>query len=101
MLMNLGTSYHSKGPHGIIGSTLQPNTVKTWALGIHSIGMLIKDVDSVLDVTINPSGHKEELKGRINSDAKDRSNIKNKLEESIHLLDTGSHPPGRIVHERP
>ena len=37
-----------------------------------------------------------ETEARIHSDAKDRSNIKNKLEESIHPLDTATHPSGLV-----
>jgi len=83
------------GPSGIIGITLKPETLKTWALGLHICHCLEKDITSLLgkEQDINQEAHKEEMKARIVSDGADQQSIQNKLKLCIDPLDPTSHPP--------
>jgi len=91
---------YGKGPGGIIGNTLKPSTVKTWALSLHICSMLAKDFsDMITGEKSNPNLHKEEMKSRMTSDANDRAKIGQKLQESVDPLDPSAHPEatGSIV----
>ncbi len=68
------------GQEGIIGITLQPETLKRWALGLHICTKLKKDIKTMVrgDVEAHVMTHKEEGRSRIKSDSNDRSNIRDK-----------------------
>lgn len=87
---------HGKG--GIIGITLKPETLKTWALSLHICSKLEADITEMVngenDKTQNV--HKEESQARIFSDGKDREGIRHKLEMCINPLDPASHPEGIV-----
>lgn len=86
---------YGHGPNGIIGITLKPETLKTWALGLHICSRLEQDI---LDITRNNNQekcqitHKEEMAARISSDREDRRNIQKKLQLCIDPLDSSLHP---------
>lgn len=89
---------YGKGPRGIIGVTLKPNTLKTWALSLYSCRELAKDISDMTTVEKNDTRqHKEEMNARIASDAKDRAKIRQKLRESIDPLDPSSHPSEAFI----
>jgi hypothetical protein len=90
---------HGKG--GIIGFTLQPETLKTWAVNLHICSKLESNLSKMID---DDGGnvqniHKEEAQARISSDMKDSEGIQHKLEMSSNPLDSVSHPEG-IVNGR-
>ena len=85
---------YGHGPRGIIGITLKPETLKTWALGLHICSRLEQDIADITEgerVTKQET-HKEETTARIQSDAKDRGSIRRKLELCIDPLNPSSHP---------
>ena len=85
---------YGHGPRGIIGITLKPETLKTWALGLHICSRLEQDIADITEgerVTSQET-HKEETTARIRSDAKDRESIRIKLELCIDPLNPSSHP---------
>ena len=88
---------YGKGHNGIIGITLKPNTLKTWALSLHICSVLAKDVSDMTSDEQHQHQHKEEMKARMTADAADRSKIREKLQESIDPLDPSSHPHGNLV----
>ena len=73
---------YGKGPGGLMGITLRPKTVAVWALSLHTISGLVKDVDDLSD---NPSErdvvlhHKGEGMSRMKNDGADRLKIRHKL----------------------
>jgi hypothetical protein len=83
---------HSQG--GIIGITLRPETLKTWALSLHICSQLERDVEKLSEERkeIVQMYHKEEMKSRIASDAKDRDRIRCKLQLLIDPMDPCSNP---------
>ncbi len=86
---------YGHGQGGIIGITLKPETLKTWALGLHICSSLESNlasmVDSEKEAQINDV-HKEERKARIKADTMDRDGIRRRLELCIDPLDTDDHP---------
>ena len=66
------------GNLGIIGITLKPETLKTWALSLHVCGQLLEDL-SILRECERPNfiqrAHKEEAQGRISADPADREGL--------------------------
>ena len=85
---------YGHGPRGIIGITLKPETLKTWALGLHICSRLEQDIADITEgerVTSQET-HEEETTARIRSDAKDRESIRIKLELCIDPLNPSSHP---------
>ena len=84
---------YGHGPGGIIGITLKPETLKTWALGLHICSRLEQDIADVVgnEQERVQETHKEETKARIASDSADRQNIREKLTLSIDPLDSTNH----------
>ena len=92
---------YGKGKHGIIGITLNPEALKSWALSLHVCGQIVADVAEMRgdeSVARQVSVHKEEGKPRIKSDAKDRQDIRVKLAQCIPPLDHQQHPEGSFVN---
>ena len=86
---------YGHGFGGIIGITLKPETLKTWALGLHVCCQLEQDT---VNLSCNEQdkcqlNHKEEAKSRIKSNRADRENLSKKLELCIDPLDHASYPP--------
>ncbi len=63
---------------GLVGITLNQSALKRWALSLHTCSRLIKDVAEMREGTESPSVmmHKEEMKGRKESDGTDRKKTK-------------------------
>ena len=59
---------YGKGPSGIIGSTLNDNTLATWALSLGIVGQMRRNLEIVLDRDVQNviTWHKEERHIRIN-----------------------------------
>ena len=91
---------YGHSPGGIVGITLQPNTLKRWALSLHLCAQLRKDVFSLSDPDkqATVTTHKEEGISRIATDATDRQKIREKLVTCIDPLKPDSHPPGSLVN---
>ena len=73
---------------GIIGITLQPETLKIWALGLYIRCRIVEDMTHMSDhhSVQAQETHKEESKSRIRADAADRKVIREKLEQCINHL---------------
>ena len=86
---------YGHGPGGIIGITLKPEALKTWALSLHICSCLEQDIISLVgkEQDLSQEAHKEEMKTRIVSDGVDRQSIRDKLKLCIDPLDPTSHPP--------
>ena len=95
MLIETTFMRYGHGPGGIIGITLKPETLKTWALSLHICSRLEQDIITLVgkEQDISQEAHKEEMKARIASDGADRQSIQNKLKLCIDPLDPSSHPP--------
>ena len=80
---------HGKGSRGLVGITLQPKSVKQWALSLHACAQVLLDLEKMRDRERckDQLRHKEELPGRIKSDQIDRSKIRKMLDTMIHPLD--------------
>lgn len=89
---------YGHSPGGIIGFTLQPSTLKRWALGLHISTQLKRDMLSMTEKNVHNevTSHKEEGHARIQSDAIDREKIRNRLLTFIDPLNPESHSPGLI-----
>ena len=87
---------YGHGQAGIIGITLKPETIKTWALSRHTCSQLVEDIAALRgesDENRFQTSHKEEANARIESDKKDREELKCKLDLCIHPLMPEIHPP--------
>lgn len=63
------------GKFGIIGNTLRPETMKTWALSLHVCGKIVEDISGMRENEPLPkmqTVHKEEASARITADKGDR-----------------------------
>ena len=80
---------HGKDLHGLVDITLQPKTVKQWALSLHACAQVLLDLEKMRDRERckDQLTHKEELPSRIKSDQIDRSKIWKMLDTMIHPLD--------------
>ena len=91
---------YGHSPGGIVGITLQPSTLKRWALSLHICVQLKKNIISLSDHDVHHTitTDKEESATRIMTDSVDREKIRKKLATCIDPLDPSSHPPGNIVN---
>ena len=88
--MAIETTYmrYGHGRKGIVGITLKPETLKTWAYSLHACNRVtnnlneMRDKEGVSAQTI----HKEEMPSRIKADALDRKALCEKLELVIDPL---------------
>ena len=85
---------YGHGQSGIIGITLRPETLKTWAYSIHACNKLVHGLDLMRSQEPHSSQthHKEEMKGRVKLDCKDRKTLQDKLQICIDPLHHGQHP---------
>ena len=71
--MAIGTTFmrHGHGCRCIVGITWKQETLKTRAYSLHACNVIINDLYKMLDRGCSPSQtyHKEEIPGRIKSDA--------------------------------
>ena len=49
-------------------------------------------------ISIGPTHHKEEAKGRIKADQEDRLSLRNTLDVCINPFDNESHPDGALIN---
>ena len=96
MFIEITFMRYGNGPGGIIGITVKPETLKTWALSLHVC--VEQDVDKLLEKNQNTSkeAHKEEMKARITKDGTDRESNPDKLKLCIDPLAPTSHPPNIV-----
>lgn len=84
------------GLNGIIGITLKPETLKTWALSLHICTQLEEDLLNISQEECQQKAkqhkHKEEMKARIGKDNKDREGLRHQLQNYIDPLKPESHP---------
>ena len=85
---------YGKGPGCLVGVTLKPSTIKQWSLSLHTTSRVESDINELRHQhgTREATTHKEEMPGRMASDAKDRGNIQQKLEMCIAPLNSDNHP---------
>lgn len=99
MLIETTFMRFGKSRGGIKGITLQPNTVKKWALSLHVCGQLSKDVQDMIDGEESKkvhTFHKEESAARIKCDEEDRKKIRQKLQTCMNPLVIEDHPDGIV-----
>ena len=99
--MAIETTYmrYGHGHSGIIGLTMRPEALKTWAMSIHAINTVMADMNTIdNDEVPSQTHHKEESKGRIKTDAADRNALKEKLGMSIDPLDPEQHPEDGLIN---
>ena len=85
---------YGKARGGIVGITLKPEAMKTWALSLHTCGKLAADIDAMResDKPTTQKTHKEESVTRIEADKIDRNGLKEKIGQSIHPFIPDQHP---------
>ena len=91
---------YEHGDGGITGVTQNDECVKTWVYGIHICCTILQDLDEMRDVDPAPSQlhHKEEDKGHITSDGKDRLSLREKQEWCIDPRDPEKYPRDGLVN---
>ena len=80
--MGIETNYmlYGKSRFGIIGFTLQPETLKTWAYSLNICTGIMKDLSDMAEgKSETPDKHKEEGTAWIKSDGKERDSLRIKL----------------------
>jgi len=95
--MAIETTYmrYGKGKSGIVGLTLKPETIKTWAHSLTACNKVIISLDSMRSQTSHTQSsekHKEESKSRIALDSKDRTSLHEKLETCMNPFDESASP---------
>ena len=99
--MAIETTYMKvgKGPSGMIGVTTNDRSVSIWANSHHFCGELLTELEHqrTRGQESPDMKHKEEGKGRINSDSEDRLKIRTALDKCIHPLDIDSHASSEIL----
>ena len=90
---------YGKCPRGLIGITLKPNAMKTWALSLPICCCIHKDIREMTQHEMSTRNrHKEEIMSRMLSDAYDGEKLRNKLGESINPLDSAQHHEEGILN---
>ena len=97
MMMKTIFMRQGKGPSGIIGITLKPNSLKTWALSLHICSVLAKYISDMTSDDEHQHLHKDVMQARMTADATDISKIRHNLHESIDPLYSSSHSDGNSV----
>ena len=91
---------YGHGQSGIIGITLRPETLKTWAYSLHACNTVVSNLDAMRtqekSEPTSQTHHKEEAKARIQTDAKDRKALRDKLEVCIDPLNTENNQEGLV-----
>lgn len=94
-LCNLYTKYSFAG---VVGSTKNPESIKTWAYSYHDCLSLTTGLEEMRDLdTANiQMTHQEEAKARIKSNGIDRKALHEKLSVCIDPLNPNQHPNNLI-----
>ena len=91
---------YGHGQSGIIRITLRPETLKTWAYSLHACNTVVSNLDAMRtqekSEPTSQTHHKEEAKARIQTDAKDRKALRDKLEVCIDPLNTENNQEGLV-----
>ena len=84
---------YGHGKHGIIGITLKPEALKVWALSLDTCSQLEHDLEEFIndEAGTDATKHKEEMKSRKTADKKDRTSLRQKLNECIHPFKPEEH----------
>lgn len=79
---------------GVVGSTTNPESIKTWAYSYHDCLSLTSGLQEMRDpdITNVQVTHKEEAQARIKADGMDRQALRDKLAVCIDPLNTTDHP---------
>ena len=56
---------YGKGPRGLIGITVKPNAMKTWALSLHICCSIQKDIREMTLVPTRDDGEKPSQRGNV------------------------------------
>ena len=86
---------YGHGRTGIVGITLKPETLKTWALSRHICSRIMEGLAHMRGESGDDKyqdTHKEEARARIESDKKDRDGLRKKLDTCINPLNPEIHP---------
>ncbi|KAG7170508.1 Treslin-like 2 [Homarus americanus] len=85
--------HYGHGHSGIIGVTLKPEAVKTWAYSLHECNTLLSRLDSTRNKTdeVTQLYHEEEGKSRMKVGETDGKNLREKLEVCIDPLNENKH----------
>ena len=90
---------YGHGQSGIIGITLRPETLKTWAYSLHACNTVVSNLDAMRTqekfVPTSQTHHKEEAKARTER-TKDRKALRDKLEVCIDPLNTENNQEGLV-----
>ena len=72
---------------------LKPETLKIWGLSLHICSRIEEDITNITspEKVDGKKQHKEELKGPITTDVRDRESIRKKLDICIDSVDAGKH----------
>ena len=85
-------------PSGMIGVTTKERSVKVWAHS-HHLGELASELEDLRqEKKVKVKMHKEELPGRIKSDAADRLKLRDALVLLIHPLKVETHSENKLVN---
>lgn len=77
--MAIETTYmrYGHGHSGIICLTMKPEALKTWTMSIHAINTVMSGINTIDEVgDESQSHHKEESKGRMRTDTRDRKALR-------------------------
>lgn len=99
--MAIETTYmrYGHGHSGIIGLTMKPEALKTWTMSIHAINTVMSGINTIDEVgDESQSHHKEESKGRMRTDTRDRKALREKLSMVIDPLDPEQHLKDGLVN---
>ena len=83
---------------GVVGSTKNPESIKTWAYSYHDCLSLTTGLDEMRDPDVEnvQLRHKEEGTARMESDEIDRRALRDKLDMCIQPLNAEEHPSGLV-----
>ena len=89
---------YGHGHKGIVGITLKPESLTTWAYSLHTCNRLINGLNEIRDEEGLPTQtyHREEMPSRIKADTKDRETLREKLELIIDPPDSEQHQEGLV-----
>ena len=90
---------YGHGQSGIIGITLRPKTLKTWAYSLHACNTVVNNLDQMrtqASQTASQTHHKEEATARVKTDTKDRTALRDKLEVCIDPLHPEDNQQGLV-----
>ena len=91
---------YGHGQSGIIGITLRPETLKTWAYSLHACKTVVSNMDQMRTqeqlVPASQTHHKEEAMARVKTDTKDRKALRDKLEVCIDPLHPEDNQQGLV-----